>query len=233
MNLARVYNIEGRLDEAVAALQRAEKDYGDLPEFPHWTWDWLSGWINLQQGRFEEAEQNLRAVLTDNTPAMQKRKFDFSLDYEVINLLGQALFDTGNWHARRGGKDEAEEKWREAVEQFHATLAIDSENVTAHFNLKQLYDRLGDREKAAEHERLHLKYKPDDNAQGRAVRLARQRYPAANLAAEAVVKYQLHRPGAPGLPAEEVASSNAAGDLPKSESPNDDPLETTSLGASR
>jgi hypothetical protein len=49
------------------------------------------------------------------------------------------------------------------------------------------------------HEQLHLRYKPDDNAQGRAERLARQRYPAANHAAEAVVIYSLQRPGAPGL----------------------------------
>ena len=46
---------------------------------------------------------------------------------------------------------------------------------------------------------MHQRYKPDDNAQGRAVRLAREKYPAANHAAEAVVKYPLQRPGAPGL----------------------------------
>jgi hypothetical protein len=34
--------------------------------------------------------------------------------------------------------------------------------------------------------------------------LARERYPAANHAAEAVVKYPLHRPGAPGLASEEL-----------------------------
>ena len=44
-----------------------------------------------------------------------------------------------------------------------------------------------------------MRYKPDDNAQGRAERLLAQRYPAANHAAEAVVIYPLQRPGAPGL----------------------------------
>jgi hypothetical protein len=62
-----------------------------------------------------------------------------------------------------------------------------------------LYAELGDSKKSREHEQLHLRYKPDDNAQGRAVRLAREKYPAANHAAEAVVKYSLQRPGAPGL----------------------------------
>ena len=89
--------------------------------------------------------------------------------------------------------------WREAVEQFEKTLTIDSENVTAHYNLQLLYTELGDPQKAEHHKLLHQRYKPDDNAQGRAVRLARERYPAANHAAEAVVKYSLQREGAPGL----------------------------------
>jgi hypothetical protein len=78
--------------------------------------------------------------------------------------------------------------------------------------LQLLYAELGDDEKSREHERLHLRYKLDDNAQGRAERLAREKYPAANHAAEAVVKYPLQRPGAPGLGAtkpQELASDLA------------------------
>ena len=52
---------------------------------------------------------------------------------------------------------------------------------------------LGDSEKATDHRKWHLRYKPDDNAKGRAVRLAREKYPAANHAAEAVVIYPLQR----------------------------------------
>jgi tetratricopeptide (TPR) repeat protein len=199
MNLARVYNTEGRLDEAVAALQRAEK-YADKPGYPRWTWAWLSGAINRQQGQLDEAVLNLRSVLEDSTPEMQERKFDFSLDYEVINLLGQTLFDLGRLRARQNRGDEALRHWQDAVAQFEKTLTIDSENVAAHHNLQLLYAELGQPEKADEHGRLHARYKADDNAQGRAVRLARQKYPAANHAAEAVVRYPLQREQAPGLP---------------------------------
>jgi tetratricopeptide (TPR) repeat protein len=198
MNLARTYNAEGRLDDAVAALERAAA-YSDEPGYPRWTWGWLSGDANRQQGRLEEAIVNLRSALTDRTEDMQQRGFDFSLDYEVVNLLGQTLFDMGRLHARQGKMDEARQAWQEAVAEFQKTLAIDSENVTAHHNLQLLYAELGDSKKSREHEQLHLRYKPDDNAQGRAVRLAREKYPAANHAAEAVVKYSLQRPGAPGL----------------------------------
>ena len=200
MNLARVYNNEGRLDEAVAALTRAQ-EFSDTDGFPRWTWAWLSGLVNSQQGHLEDAERNLRSVLEDRTPAMIERGFDFSLDYEVINLHGETLFALGQQRQRQGLQEEAESFWRQAVEQFHKTLAIDSENVTAHYNLQLLYDRLGDPEKATEHGTLHGIYKPDDTARGRAVRLAKEKYPAAAHASEPVVVYDLQRPGAPGLQA--------------------------------
>ena len=58
---------------------------------------------------------------------------------------------------------------------------------------------LGDHERADEHRALHARYKSDDNAGDKAIAIARAKYPAANKAAEAVVIYPLHRPGAPGL----------------------------------
>lgn len=198
MNLARVYNLEGRLDEAVAALARADS-FKDREGYPRWTWAWLSGDINRQQGYLEEAVTNLRSVLQDQTAETRRRKFDFSKDYVVINLLGQTLFDLGRQRSRQGRSEEATQHWQDAVSQFQKTLAIDSENVDAHYNLQLLYTQLGDKEKAAEHAASHRRYKTDDNAQGRAVRLARERYPAANHAANSVVKYSLQRGGAPGL----------------------------------
>ncbi len=192
LNLARVLNTEGRLNEAVDALNRADQ-FSDTEGFPRWTWAWLSGAINAQQGQFAQAEQNLRSVLEDNTEEMQQRGFDFSLDIEVINLLGQTLFDLGKNADRQGRAADGLAHFNDAVKQFKKTLTIDPENVTAHYNLQLLYDKLQQPELASQHRTLHLRYKPDDNAQGRAIRLARQKYPAANHAAEAVVKYSLGR----------------------------------------
>ena len=60
------------------------------------------------------------------------------------------------------------------------------------------------------------RYKPDDNAGDEAVAIARERYPHANAAAEAVVIYPLRRPGAPELPpaAAAMTSSNIPGTSP-------------------
>ena len=211
LNLVRVLNAEGRLDEAVDALDRAAA-FRDAEGFPRWTWAWLSGMINRKQGHLEAAEQNFRAVLTDRGSDVVARGFDFSVDHEVINLIGQTLFDLGRTAARQGRREEAVTRYREAIAEFEKTLAVDSEDVTAHYNLQRLFREVGDEDRAAEHGTLHARYRPDENAQDRAVRLARARYPAANHAAEVVVKYPLHRPGAPGLPAAPAtASADASG----------------------
>lgn len=192
LNLARVYFAEGRLDEAVEALRRAQAY--DNPPAPPWTVNWLSGLVNSQQGHLDTAIENLRSVLEVRTREMAERGFDFSLDYEVRNDLGQILFQRARQERGESRRPFREKFLQDAVDQFQRTLAIDPENVTAHFNLAQLYAELGNEALAAEHRKLHAKYKPDDNARDIAVRLARTKYPAANLAAEDVAIYPLLMP---------------------------------------
>ena len=103
-------------------------------------------------------------------------------------------------HARR---DAREQFLTDAVQWFERALAIDPENVTAHYNLALIHAQRGNAEKAEAHRTLHARYKPDDNARDHAIAAARRRDPAANHAAEAVVIYDLQRPGAFGLPAAE------------------------------
>ena len=224
LNLARVYFTEGRLDEAVDALKRATEFTN--PPAPPWTMNWLSGQINRQQGHLVEAEKNFRSVLEDRTQAMIDRKFDFSLDYEVINLLGQTLFDLAKQSHGPKRQAQREAYLRQAVSEFEKTLKLDRENIAAHFNLQHLYAQLGDKEKSEEHHKLHLRYKLDDNAGDRAMALARQKYPAANHAAESVVVYSLHREGAPGLSKVGTAHrgaivKNLVGDAHPTEKSND------------
>jgi tetratricopeptide (TPR) repeat protein len=198
LNLARVLFLEGRVDEAADALNRAAS-YTDPPA-PPWTLAWMSGQVNQQQGLLIEAESAFRKVLEERTMEILNRKFDFSLDYEVRNQLGGVIFDRARRLRGDDKQAEREELQREAVRQFERVLLTDSENVTAHYNLSRLHAELGNAEKEKHHRELHAIYKVDDNAADRAVRLAREKYPAANHAAEALVIYPLQRPGAPELP---------------------------------
>jgi len=197
LNLARVYFKEGRLDDAVAALQRAAKFD---PPAPRWTVAWLSGLVNKQNGFLDEAIEEFRSILEDRYPELDRRGFDFSLDYEVINELGQTYFERAKM--QRGDPVQQKEILRQAIQQFQKTLALDSENLTAHYNLALIYAQLGDEQKAAYHRREHEKYLPDYNATDRAISIARRANAAANHAAQATVIYPLQRSGAPELTVE-------------------------------
>ena len=140
VNLARVYQKEGRIPDALEALRKAAsaKDpaYG-----PTWTINWLTGEINMRQGNLDAAIKNFEDVLSTKVPS---RKFDFSQDYFVMNELGRALDN----RARVEALDSPERLalMDRAIATFERTLAIDSENADAHFGLAQAFaDFVSDR----------------------------------------------------------------------------------------
>lgn len=208
INLARVYYKEGRLDEAVEALQRAAKSE---PPAPRWTVAWFNGLVNKQNGFLDKAISEFRSILEDRYPELDQRGFDFSRDYEVINELGQTLFERAKMERVEANRAAREGFLRQAVERFQKTLSIDSENVPAHYNLALIYEQLGDSKLAAEHRALHERYRVDDNARDRAVTIARRTDRAADHAAQAIVIYSLQRAGAYGL---EPASAKVASTPP-------------------
>jgi tetratricopeptide (TPR) repeat protein len=207
LNLARVYFKEGRLSDAVSALQRANDTNRFTPAGNRWTIAWLNGLVNKQNGFLDRAIQEFSSILEDRYPELERRGLNFSRDYEVINELGQTLFERAKME--RANPARQRELLELAIRRFQDTLAVDSENLTAHYNLALIHAQLGNREKASEHRKLHERYRPDDNARDRAVAVARRANPAADRAAQAVVIYDLHRPGAFGLPPSSVRLSEA------------------------
>jgi tetratricopeptide (TPR) repeat protein len=197
LNLARVYFKEGRLDDAVLALQRASRFD---PPAPRWTVAWFNGLVNKQNGFLDKAISEFRSILEDRYPELDKRGFDFSKDYEVINELGQTLFERSKLERGEANRTRQQEFLKQARDQFENTLKLDSENVVAHHSLAQIHGLLGDETKAAEHRKLHERYRPDDNARDRAIAIHRRQNPAADHAAQSIVIYSLHRQGAPELP---------------------------------
>jgi tetratricopeptide (TPR) repeat protein len=182
-----VYLKEGRLNDAVAALRRAAAFPSPAPR---WTLAWLNGLVSKANGHLDDAIQNFRGILEDRYPELEERGFDFSKDYEVINELGQT-------YVERAKRERANpERFRHflglACAQFERTLELDSENLSAHYNLALIHENLGNSETAAEHRREHEKYRPDDNARDRAIAIHRRANPAADHAAQAIVIYALN-----------------------------------------
>ncbi len=197
LNRARVYLKEGRLDEAAEALAKAA---AFTPPAPPWSVAWHSGLVSKQNGDLDAAILSFRRVVTMDTEETRTRGFDFSKDYRVLNELARTLFERSKQERGEARAADREVLLREAVGWHQRALALDPENMDAHYGLSLLFEDLGESAQAAHHRAEHARYKPDDNASDRAITLARARYPAADRAAEAVVLYDLGREGAYELP---------------------------------
>ena len=93
-----------------------------------------------EDGDYDGAITHLKAVLDQ-----------FPRDRVVHNELGRVLF--------------LEKRYADAVAEFEKTLAIDPEDLQAHYNLMLCYNGLGDDKKAEEHKARYLRFKADEAAQ--------------------------------------------------------------------
>lgn len=187
LNLARAYIREGLVQTAAPrALARAASM--DPPAHP-WSLLWFGAQVAKLNGDLDKSIENLREIVRGRFTEAEGRGFHFERDYRVLNELGNVLYQRGL--QERG--DDRIAVMQEAREWYDRALAYDPENLTAHWGLKLVYADLGDRQREEAHAALHAKYRPDDNARDYAVAQARLKYPAANVAAEAVVIYDLQR----------------------------------------
>ncbi|WP_435022205.1 multiheme c-type cytochrome [Tundrisphaera sp. TA3] len=131
VNLARVYLREGRNADARDALEKAANH--PKPAAP-WVISWLSGQIDERNGFLDEAIERYEAVLGHKIP---EKGFDFGKDYEVINALGSVTYARAR---QEDLKSPERTKWLlRAAEVYRRTIAIDSENVAAHYGLGLAY----------------------------------------------------------------------------------------------
>ena len=189
LNLARVYLREGRIaEDAPSAVARAA---ALDPAAPAWSLLWFGGLIDLQYGHLDRAIGNFEQILEGGFPEAAGRTFDFSLDYRVLVELGRAIHLEALRFRDADTRPQRERLLRDAAARYEQALEIDPENLAAHWGLKQVFDDLGEHDRAAEHGAAHARYKPDDNARDRAVTAARRSDGAADHAAGSVVVYRL------------------------------------------
>jgi tetratricopeptide (TPR) repeat protein len=92
------------------------------------------------QGRYDEAAQHLRTVLAQ-----------YPRDRVALNNLGRVLF--------------LQRRYADAVRSLQLVLAIDPEDLQAHYNLMLCYNGLSDEKRAQEQRALYLRFKADESAQ--------------------------------------------------------------------
>jgi tetratricopeptide (TPR) repeat protein len=92
------------------------------------------------RGEYDEALRHLRHAAAQ-----------YPRDRVVLNQLGRVLF--------------LKRQFGEAVEAFTRVLAIDPEDLQAHYNLMLCHQGLGDAEAAARERRLYERFKADEASQ--------------------------------------------------------------------
>ena len=185
---ARLAIREGRLDDAAALLVPA----GGAGVKSPWTVAYFTALVDKQNGNFAKAAEGFQRVLATDFAGARERAFDFSIDVRVLNELAEVLLEQALAMPDDGARTALAKESREVAQR---SLAVDPEQAPTWWFVNRACEMLGDADGAQAAREQHARYKPDENARDRAVRLAREKYPWANAAAEATVIYSLGRVG--------------------------------------
>jgi len=135
VNVGRSRFREGNLEGAGEVLRRALEVDPDLASAHFFMSQVFKG-----NGEYDEALKHLRAAAAR-----------YPRDRVVRNQIGRVLF--------------LKRQFKEAIAETQKVLAIDPEDLQAHYNLMLSYQGAGDSEMASTHEALYRRFKADESAQ--------------------------------------------------------------------
>jgi tetratricopeptide (TPR) repeat protein len=135
VNLGRVAVQEGDMERARTVLQKALAIKPNLARA-----NYFYARVLRSDGDYDGAAARLLKVAEQ-----------YPKDRVVRNDLGRTFF--------------LARKYPEAIEQLKLAIAVDPEDLQANYNLMLAYKGMGDTAKAAEYEKLYLRFKADESAQ--------------------------------------------------------------------
>jgi Tfp pilus assembly protein PilF len=135
VNVGRARLTEGDLDGAGQVLRNALEVDPGLAKT-----HFFLGTTLKQMGRYDEALEHLRRAAAR-----------YPRDRVVLDQIGRVLF--------------LERQYRDSIDVLKQVLAIDPEDLQAHYNLMLSYRGAGDSEMATRHEALYRRFKADEASQ--------------------------------------------------------------------
>ncbi len=140
---------------------------------------YADGWVNvararIQEGQMAAAAEMLRKALKLD-PKLAKAHFFYALTLKAEGKYDEALKHL-NIAAAQYPRDRVvlnqigrilflQRRYQEAVEALKRVLAVDPEDLQAHYNLMLCYQGLGNAELAAREEKLYRRFKADESSQ--------------------------------------------------------------------
>ena len=205
--------LQGDLKGAAAAFQRVTEMDPSNPD----------GWVNMGRAAVQEGDMERARVVLDKAlalnPSLARTHFfyakvlrsdgnydgaaehlrqvitQYPRDRVALNDLGRVLF--------------LKREYKQAVQVLESVLAVDPEDLQAHYNLMLCYNGLGDEKQAHEHQVRYLRFKADESAQA-ITGPYRQLHPEDNNERQAVhehVSVRLRAPTHPRAAAEHMATT--------------------------
>ncbi len=135
VNIGRAAVQEGDMERARAVLEKALSLSPKLARA-----NYFYARVLRADGNYAGAADRLRIVLAQ-----------YPRDRVALNDLGRILF--------------LQRKYNDAIQVLNSVMAIDPEDLQAHYNLMLCYGGLGDEKQAKEHEARYLRFKADESAQ--------------------------------------------------------------------
>jgi Tfp pilus assembly protein PilF len=135
VNIGRAALQEGDVARARVVLEKALAINPKLART-----NFFYGSLMKATGDYDKAAEHFRIVLEE-----------YPRDRVAINNLGRVLF--------------LERKYADAVKILRQVLAVDPEDLQAHYNLMLCYNGLGDEKMAKEHQARYLRFKADEASQ--------------------------------------------------------------------
>jgi len=135
VNLGRVAVQEGDMDRARTVLEKALALSPNLARA-----NYFFARVLRADGNYVDSAARLRTVL-----------IQYPRDRVALNDLGRILF--------------LQRKYSEAVKTLQSVLAIDPEDLQAHYNLMLCYSGLGNEKLAKQHEARYMRFKADESSQ--------------------------------------------------------------------
>jgi tetratricopeptide (TPR) repeat protein len=137
------------------------------------------GWVNLGRVAVQEGDMERARTVLDKALAMNPKLARANYFYARV-LRSDGDYDGAaarlKMVAEQYPKDRVvrndlgrtyflARKYPEAIEQLKLAIAVDPEDLQANYNLMLAYKGIGDTAKAAEYEKLYLRFKADESAQ--------------------------------------------------------------------
>ncbi|HVO64774.1 MAG TPA: tetratricopeptide repeat protein [Terriglobales bacterium] len=135
VNIGRAAVQEGDMERARTVLTKALAVAPDLARA-----NFFYARVLRSDGKYDEAAAHLRKVAAH-----------YPYDRVVRNELGRILF--------------LQRRYPDAINEFDAALAVDPEDLQAHYNLMLCYEGLGDEKQAHDHQVRYLRFKADEASQ--------------------------------------------------------------------